>query len=80
MQAGAMSNQGDPTEDQIDKAVEAILGPRDNSNSDLLRPINEENLRAHLEDQRRLFATAGRAMLKARIQEDQKRLEEGTCP
>jgi len=74
--AAVMSHQDDPTGRELDQAVEAILGPPEGSDS-LLRPIERDSLLGYIVEQKRVFATAGRAMRTARIQEEQKRLEHG---
>jgi hypothetical protein len=72
-----MSDQDDPTERDLAQAIEAILGPPEGSDRDLLRPIERENLRRYLVDQRGAFAAGGRAAAAAQMRDRQTRLENG---
>jgi len=73
-----MSDQDEDAERELDDALDAILGPAPKgSASDVLRPIERENLRRDLEAQRRAYAAASRAARVQEIQRELERLENG---
>src|SRR5580698_8009505 len=70
---GAMSDQDEDAERELDNALDSILGPSPKgSATDVLRPIERENVRRYIEMQMRTYAAAGQA---ARVQGIQRELE-----
>ncbi len=72
-----MSDQED-AERELEDALDAILGPEPkDSASDVLRPIERENVRRDLKVQMRTFASANRAARIDGMQRELKRIENG---